>query len=56
MEKSNPGSRKKDLRSTLEPKSKQLEDVGVSKPQAHRLEQMAAVPAEKFEECVVSTG
>ena len=53
MEKAKKGNRhiKNEERSSAEPsKTKQLESIGVSKTQAHRLEQMAAVPDETFEE------
>ena len=52
MEKKQGQRNDKPTSSQPETKSKieQLESIGVSKPQAHRLEQMAAVPEEKFEE------
>jgi hypothetical protein len=38
---SNPGKRKKDLGSVVQPKSKVLRDAGISKAQAHEWEQLA---------------
>jgi hypothetical protein len=49
LARSNPGSRKKDLGSTVQPKSKALRDAGISKAQAHEWEKLAAVPDEDFE-------
>jgi hypothetical protein len=49
LERSNPGKRRKDLGSAVQPKSKALRDAGVSKAQAHEWEKLAAVPDQEFE-------
>lgn len=49
LERSNPGSRKKDLGGSPPPKSKVLKDAGISKDQGKQWERLAAVPDEKFD-------
>jgi hypothetical protein len=49
IERSDPGNRKKDLRTAVAPKSKQLRDAGISKKQATQWERLAAVPDKRFE-------
>jgi hypothetical protein len=49
LERSNPGKRKKDLGSAVQPKSKALRHAGISKAQAHEWEKLAAVPDEEFD-------
>jgi hypothetical protein len=49
LDRSNPGKRKKDLGSVVEPKSKALRDAGITKKQAHEWEKLAAVSDKEFE-------
>jgi hypothetical protein len=49
LDRSNPGKRKKDLGSAVQPKSKALRDAGISKAQAHEWEKLAGVPDKEFE-------
>jgi hypothetical protein len=50
IERSNPGSRKKDLRVAVPPKSKVLANAGISRDQAKEWEKLAEVPDETFEQ------
>jgi hypothetical protein len=49
IERSNPGSRKKDLAATVVPKSEVLRDAGISPRQSKQWEKLAAVPQKTFD-------
>lgn len=55
LEKSNPGSPKKDLSKTSLPKSKTLAEAGLSRVVANNCEAIAAVPEKEFEEALGTT-
>jgi DNA modification methylase len=55
LDKSNPGSPKKDLSKTVLPKSKALADAGISPMVASNCEAIADIPEEEFEEEIQKT-
>ncbi len=55
LEKSNPGTRKKDLGNKLLPKSQVLASAGIGKMEANRCEAIAALPAGDFKQAMQST-